>query len=370
MIAYWQHFISFSDKDLTDFVHRVLVAVLIVTVCQVLVTVLKKRLSIQMNRKKYSRDIRQLNWRFKILHRACVNKDSSVTEKTIDPFEKSFVDHIVSMFNATTLMLPTRVNSRGILERPEVVRDAETVRHSAGLIFDNLDFNRSGDVDLEELGQFFPPRTAQQVLETIAPQGRGSFGREEFDDFVLAVFRKTTELQSSLQDFKDVQGIINLVINGIFWMLMFFIVVWELGWDLTNVLTLLATMTLTLSFALGPSIQRFLEAVLFLLVEQPFEVGDSIYLETSSSTKLWVQRIQLYTTTLSDAQGRAYYIPNHMLSGMKVINIKRGGSAPYEVQVDGELSSAVSCSLCSMCGLCERKSVRANWSSSVAAFLL
>lgn len=87
---------------------------------------------------------------------------------------------------------------------------------------------------------------------------------------------------------------------------------------------------------MGTSIQRFVDSVIFLLISHPYDVGDSIYIDNKSAPKLWVTRIQLYTTTFADANGREMIVPNHILAQQKLINIKRGTPACYEIPFSGE----------------------------------
>jgi small-conductance mechanosensitive channel len=55
------------------------------------------------------------------------------------------------------------------------------------------------------------------------------------------------------------------------------------GVNFTSIIVPFSTIIISLGFALGPPIQRLIDSLLFLLVEQPYENGDSVMVDRINS---------------------------------------------------------------------------------------
>src|SRR4051794_35493535 len=73
-----------------------------------------------------------------------------------------------------------------------------------------------------------------------------------------------------------ISNAIHMIASGVYWIAMFLIVLAIFDVNFNAVLVPLGTMVIALGFAVGPTIQRLLESLAFVLVIQPYDVGDRV----------------------------------------------------------------------------------------------
>jgi small-conductance mechanosensitive channel len=102
----------------------------------------------------------------------------------------------------------------------------------------------------------------------------------------------------------------------------------------------LTSLLVSVSFALGPSVSKYVEGVMLIAVTRPFDLGDRIYvgpantiadsgMNVDMSSNTWfVEDINLSTTTLRYARtNEVSTLNNWAIAGMKIINCNRSPNA-------------------------------------------
>lgn len=103
------------------------------------------------------------------------------------------------------------------------------------------------------------------------------------------------------------------------------------GVDLTAVVTVLGVTGLAVSLALQDVLRNFV-AGLYILLEQPFSIGDQIALRDVSGNVL---NIELRTTRLRTHTGAQVIVPNSVVMTEVVTNRSLTTSQPYVITVSG-----------------------------------
>jgi small-conductance mechanosensitive channel len=116
------------------------------------------------------------------------------------------------------------------------------------------------------------------------------------------------------------------------------------GVDFNKVIVPLGTLLISLGFALGPSMQRLLECLLFVLIVQPFDVGDRIALaNVNNGATLTVNQINVLTTELTDSSsGKRVIVQNSDIARSPIVNHRRSPNATFvtKVIVDHSVTAA------------------------------
>ena len=83
----------------------------------------------------------------------------------------------------------------------------------------------------------------------------------------------------------------------------------------------------------GPASANLVEAIIFVFVMRPYDVGDRVYHWTPENTIMQnsvVLKIDLLATTFKTWDERIYYLPNSVLAKRTVINIQRSSHQWHE----------------------------------------
>lgn len=113
-----------------------------------------------------------------------------------------------------------------------------------------------------------------------------------------------------------IRGFIFNLVSAILKILVFVIVITELGVETTSLAALIGAAGLAIGLSLQGSLSNFAGGVLILLMK-PFKVGDFVEAQGVSGT---VKEISIFYTHLSTPNNQRIVIPNGQLSNNKVIN--------------------------------------------------
>ncbi|GIL65964.1 hypothetical protein Vafri_19606 [Volvox africanus] len=140
-------------------------------------------------------------------------------------------------------------------------------------------------------------------------------------DTIVRIYKERKKLALTLQDTRTVVaklelicGVVMHVLFGFLYLVIFQVNVRELWLTFSSV-------TLAFVFVFGNSIRSIYEAVLFLFVVHPFDVGDWLLLANGEVVK--VEEIALLFCTFLKGDGRRLYYPNPKLIQEAVVNISR-----------------------------------------------
>ncbi len=113
-----------------------------------------------------------------------------------------------------------------------------------------------------------------------------------------------------------IRGFLHSIVSAILKVLVFVIVITELGVETTSLAALIGAAGLAVGLSLQGSLSNFAGGVLILLLK-PFKVGDFIDAQGVSGT---VREISVFYTILTTPNNQRIVIPNGQLSNNKVTN--------------------------------------------------
>ncbi|RKP11467.1 Mechanosensitive ion channel-domain-containing protein [Piptocephalis cylindrospora] len=99
---------------------------------------------------------------------------------------------------------------------------------------------------------------------------------------------------------------------------------------------MLASFLLALSFMMGSTATAFFESVVFLFVQHPYDVGDSIEVE---GIEYKVREMQLLTSVLEQSDGAMVLAPNAQLAQKFIRNHRRSADEKEAIWIDVDFNT-------------------------------
>jgi small conductance mechanosensitive channel len=120
---------------------------------------------------------------------------------------------------------------------------------------------------------------------------------------------------------KTDETLATFISNITYFLLLIFVVIAaisKLGVQTTSFVAIIAASGLAIGLALQGSLSNFAAGVM-LILNHPFKIGDNI---TTAGQTGKVHEIQMFSTILTDVEGRAIIIPNSKITGDIIINFE------------------------------------------------
>ncbi|MQL91778.1 hypothetical protein Taro_024397 [Colocasia esculenta] len=144
--------------------------------------------------------------------------------------------------------------------------------------------------------------------------------RRSLKNWVVNVFRERRALALSLNDTKTAVNKLHQMVN--FVVVIVVIVIWLLilGIATTHFLVLLSSQLLLVAFIFGNTCKMTFEAIIFLFVTHPFDVGDQCEVD---GVQMVVEEMNILTTVFLRYDNQKITYPNHELATKTIGNYYR-----------------------------------------------
>ncbi|WCJ42756.1 Mechanosensitive ion channel family protein [Euphorbia peplus] len=141
-----------------------------------------------------------------------------------------------------------------------------------------------------------------------------------FTDWMVEVYKEHDSLNSTLKHSKTAIDELNMIASVI--VLLIIIVMWLLfmGFLTTKVLVFLSSQLLLAVFVFGNSVKTVFEAVIFVFLVHPFDVGDRCVI---NGIQMIVEEMNIMTTTFLRFDNEKIYYPNAVLASKPISNLYR-----------------------------------------------
>jgi hypothetical protein len=149
---------------------------------------------------------------------------------------------------------------------------------------------------------------------------------------ICTLLEHRRSVSRSLKAQKDASNIVQSLINLMFWILMFFFALGELGVNFLQLIVPITGFFFLVGFGLGPLINNAALALNLCLNRRVFDVGDIISVD--DKPPMYVEQIRLWDTFFFRMNGEALYIPNATLANSTIINMKRSHQAVIDLYVN------------------------------------
>ncbi|KAK2445826.1 mechanosensitive ion channel protein [Trifolium repens] len=176
------------------------------------------------------------------------------------------------------------------------------------------------DIDENELRRFMIKEEVPLVFPLLAQAETGLITRKSLANWVLKVYQERRALAHALCDTKTAVKQLNKLVTGV--LVLVTIVVWLLLMEIatTKVLVFLSSQLVLVAFMFGNTCKNIFEAIIFVFVMHPFDVGDRCVVD---GVELLVEEMNIMTTVFLKLNNEKVYYPNFVLATKPISNYYR-----------------------------------------------
>ncbi|CAI8599446.1 unnamed protein product [Vicia faba] len=176
------------------------------------------------------------------------------------------------------------------------------------------------DIDENELRRFMIKEEVPWVFPLLAQAETGLITRKSLTDWVLKVYQERRALAHALSDTKTAVKQLNKLVTVV--VVLVTILVWLLLMEIatTKVLVIIATQLVGASFMIGNTCKNIFEAIIFVFIMHPFDVGDRCVID---GVELLVEEMNILTTVFLKLNNEKVYYPSSVLAIKPISNYYR-----------------------------------------------
>ncbi|XP_075522447.1 mechanosensitive ion channel protein 10-like isoform X2 [Primulina tabacum] len=201
----------------------------------------------------------------------------------------------------------------------EITNEEEAIA-AAYYIFLNVAPPGSKYIDELDLRRFMIKEEVDVVFPMIDVAETGQIDRKVLTEWVVKVYKGRKALAHALNDTKTAVKQLNKIVTGILIIIM--IVVWLLlvGIATTKVLVFLSSQLVLAAFMFGNTCKTIFEAIIFVFVMHPFDVGDRCVID---GVQMIVEEMNILTTVFLKFDKEKIFYPNSVLATKPISNFYR-----------------------------------------------
>ncbi|KAF3946626.1 hypothetical protein CMV_027130 [Castanea mollissima] len=249
-----------------------------------------------------------------------VDQLHKLNQKNVSAWNMRRLVNIIQHGDLSTLdeqLLESKTEDEALLQ----IRSECQAKEAAKRIFQNVAKPESEYIDLEDVMHFMSKEEALKTMHLfgVAAENKG-FSKSFFRDWVVKAFRERKALALSLTDTKtavdELHTLLNIlvaIITLILWLII-------LGVPITHFLVFISSQLLLVVFVFGNTCRTVFEAIIFLFVMHPFDVGDRCEVD---GVQMVVDEMNILTTVFLRFDNQKIIYPNSILATKPISNYNR-----------------------------------------------
>ncbi|CAN6274986.1 unnamed protein product [Urochloa humidicola] len=206
---------------------------------------------------------------------------------------------------------------------------------AAKRIFHNVATPGSKYIYLSDLLRFMRKEEAIKAMDLFeGAQEHNRVSKRSLKNWVVNAFRERKALALTLNDTKTAVNKLNQMANVVVGIIVFALWLLILGIATTHFFVFLSSQLLLAVFVFGNTLKTVFEAIVFLFVMHPFDVGDRCEIEGVQAV---VEEMNIMTTVFLRFDNLKIYYPNSVLATKPIMNFYRspdmGDSIDFSIHV-------------------------------------
>ncbi|XP_054778488.1 mechanosensitive ion channel protein 6-like [Prosopis cineraria] len=245
------------------------------------------------------------------------------------------IDHLhklnpknVSAWNMKRLMNMVRHGTLSTLdeqilddENATQIRSENEARAAAKKIFQNVARRGCRFILLEDLMRFMQEDEAEKTMDLFEGASEsGKISKSALKNWVVNAFRERRALALTLTDTKTAVNKLHGILNFIVGIIVMVIGLLILGIATTKFLLFVSSQLVLVAFIFGNTCKTVFEAIVFLFVMHPFDVGDRCEID---GVQVVVEELNILTTIFLRYDNQKIIIPNSVLATKAIHNYYR-----------------------------------------------
>ncbi|KAJ0966925.1 hypothetical protein J5N97_023842 [Dioscorea zingiberensis] len=206
-------------------------------------------------------------------------------------------------------------------ESEKEIRSEVEAKAAAKRIFNNVAKPGSKCIYLVDLMRFL---SKDEALKTISlfegSHEHDRVSKRSLKNWVINAFRERRALSLTLNDTKTAVNKLHQMVNIVVGIIVF--AIWLLILDLatTHFFVFICSQLVVVAFIFGNTLKMIFEAIIFLFVMHPFDVGDRCEIE---GVQMFVEEMNILTTIFLRFDNQKISYPNSVLATLPISNIYR-----------------------------------------------
>ncbi|CAD5323092.1 unnamed protein product [Arabidopsis thaliana] len=201
------------------------------------------------------------------------------------------------------------------------IRSEYEAKCAARKIFHNVTEPGSRYIYLEDFLRFLCEEEAERAMALFEGASESDkISKSCLKNWVVKAFRERRALALTLNDTKTAVDRLHRIINVVIGIIIIIIWLLILGIATTRFLLVLSSQLLLVAFVFGNSCKTIFEAIIFLFVMHPFDVGDRCEID---GVQLVVEEMNILTTVFLRYDNQKIIYPNSVLGTKPIANYYR-----------------------------------------------
>ncbi|XP_072955500.1 mechanosensitive ion channel protein 6-like [Typha angustifolia] len=201
------------------------------------------------------------------------------------------------------------------------IRSEYEAKIAAKRIFNNVAKHNAKYIYLPDLLRFMRQEEALKTMSLFeGAQEKNRVSKKSLKNWVVNAFRERKALALTLNDTKTAVNTLHQMANIVVGIIVFALWLLILGLATTHFFVFLSSQLLLAVFVFGNTLKTVFEAIIFLFVMHPFDVGDRCEVE---GVQMIVEEMNIMTTIFLRYDNLKIYYPNSVLSGKAISNFYR-----------------------------------------------
>ncbi|PWA94531.1 mechanosensitive ion channel MscS [Artemisia annua] len=201
------------------------------------------------------------------------------------------------------------------------IRSEIEAKRAARNIFMNVSRRRSKFIYMDDLMRFLREDEAIKTMSLLVASPEDErVGKRALKNWVVNVFRERKALALTLNDTKTAVNKLHRMINVLVALLIFVICLVILNIATTKILVLVSSQIVVVAFIFGNTCKTVFEAIIFLFVIHPFDVGDRCEID---GVQMIVEEMNILNTIFLRGDNQKIYFPNSTLALRAIGNFYR-----------------------------------------------
>ncbi|KNA25259.1 hypothetical protein SOVF_008150 [Spinacia oleracea] len=252
------------------------------------------------------------------IHQMKKEKVPSWTMKLlVDVISNSGLSTMSSIFNQDVVEGGVELDDDEITCEEEAI--ATAVRIFYNVIGDKIEIEEFY-IDRSDLHRFMIWEEVDLVFPLFEVDEKRQINMRSFSKWVVNVYKDRQALKHALNDNKTAVDEFNKLLNGL--LVIIIIVLWLLLTEVltTKILLFFSSQLLVAVFVFGNTCKTVFEAIIFVFVMHPFDVGDRCVID---GTLMVVEEMNILTTVFLKLDREKMYYPNAVLATKSIGNYYR-----------------------------------------------
>ncbi|KAJ9687983.1 hypothetical protein PVL29_013955 [Vitis rotundifolia] len=270
-----------------------------------------------------------------------VGKLHKIKQEKVSAWTMKGLIQVIRGSGLTTISnaLDDSVDDDGGEQKDKEITNEWEARNAASRIFMNVAKPHTKYIDEEDLLRFMKKEEVDNVLPLFEGTSETrKIKRSSLKKWVVNVYLERKSLAHSLNDTKTAIEELNKIASGV--MLIVIIIVWLLlmGFATTNVLVFISSQLLLAAFMFGNTCKTVFEAMIFVFVMHPFDVGDRCVID---GVQMVVEEMNILTTIFLRYDNEKIFYPNSVLATKPISNFFRSPEMSDSVEFAVDFSTSM-----------------------------